>query len=91
MKNHKRQVSKVIKDVSGEGSVMLKRITEPITAFIDLFGKKKPEKPQRLITYSGSGNQQEGKTQRVDPLELTDTYTSPLANARPNGELSQCR
>jgi acetyl-CoA carboxylase carboxyl transferase subunit beta len=96
MKNHKRQVSKVIKDVSGEGSVMLKRITEPITAFIDLFGKKKEEKPQRLITYSGSNNQQEGKSQRVDPLELTDTYTSPLGHADrtvscPNADKYGCK
>jgi acetyl-CoA carboxylase carboxyl transferase subunit beta len=95
MKNHKRQVSKVLKDVSGEGSVMLKRITEPITAFIDLFAKKKPEKPQRLISYSG-GNHQEGKSRRVDPLELTDTYTSPLANADrtvscPNADKYGCK
>lgn len=96
MKNHKRQVSKVIKDVSGEGSVMLKRITEPITAFIDLFGKKKTDKPQRLLTYSGNGGQQEGKSPRVDPLELTDTYTSPLANADrtvscPNADKYGCK
>jgi acetyl-CoA carboxylase carboxyl transferase subunit beta len=96
MKNHKRQVSKVLKDVSGEGSVMLKRITEPITAFIDLFGKKKTDKPQRLLTYSGGGNQQEGQTRRVDPLELTDTYTSPLANADrtvscPNADKHGCK
>ncbi len=80
MKNHKRQVRKVFKDVSGESSVMLKRITEPINAFMDLFGKKKTDKPQRLITYSGGGQQQGNSSRRVDPLELTDTYTSPLAN-----------
>jgi acetyl-CoA carboxylase carboxyl transferase subunit beta len=96
MKNHKRQVSKVLKDMSGEGSVMLKRITEPITAFIDLFGKKRPEKPQRLLTYSGGTNQPEGKPRRVDPLELTDTYTSPLANADrtvscPNADKYGCK
>ena len=96
MKNHKRQVRKVMKDVSGESSVMLKRITEPITAFIDLFGKKKTEKPQRLITYTNGGNQQDGQERRVDPLELTDTYTSPLANADrtvscPNAEKYNCK
>ncbi len=96
MKNYKRQVNKVLKDVSGEGSVILKRITEPITAFIDLFGKKKPEKPQRLLTYSGGTNQPEGKARRVDPLELTDTYTSPLANADrtvscPNADKYRCK
>jgi acetyl-CoA carboxylase carboxyl transferase subunit beta len=96
MKNHKRQVRKVFKDVSGEGSVMLKRITEPITAFIDLFGKKKTERPQRLITYSGGGSQPVSQGGRVDPLELTDTYTSPLANADrtvscPNAEKYGCK
>ena len=96
MKNHKRQVRKVFKDMSGEGSFMLKRITEPITAFIDLFGKKKTDKPQRLITYSGGGSQQESQRRRVDPLELTDTYTSPLANADrtvscPNAEKYGCK
>ncbi len=96
MKNHKRQVKKVLSDVSGESSIMLKRITEPITAFIDLFGRKKPEKPQRLLTYTGGGNQQENQTRRVDPLELTDTYTSPLANidrtvSCPNAEKYSCK
>ncbi|GAB6194039.1 carboxyl transferase domain-containing protein [Desulfocastanea catecholica] len=96
MKNHRRQVNKVLKDVSGEGSIMLKRITEPITAFIDLFGKKNPERPQRLLTYSGGTNQPEGKPRRVDPLELTDTYTSPLANADrtvscPNADKYGCK
>jgi len=80
MKHHKRQVRKVITDVSGESSVMLRRLTEPINAFIDLWGKKKKEKPQRLITYSGGGNGHDRQNRRVDPLELTDTYTSPLAN-----------
>jgi len=95
MKNHKRQVRKVLSDVSGESSIMLKRITEPITAFIDLFGKKKTDKPQRLITYSGSANQ-DPQNRRVDPMELTDTYTSPLANADrtvscPNADKYGCK
>ncbi len=96
MKNHRRQVKKMLSDVSGESSIMLKRITEPITAFIDIFSKKKTEKPQRLLTYTGGGNQQENRTRRVDPLELTDTYTSPLANidrtvSCPNTEKYGCK
>lgn len=96
MRNNKRQVKKVFKDMSGEGSVMLKRITEPITAFIDNFSKKKTDKPQRLLTYSGRGNQLESRRLRVDPLELTDTYTSPLANADrtvscPNADKYGCK
>lgn len=77
LKSHKKQVRKVIKDVSGEGSVMLKRLTEPVTAVMDLLAKKKEKKPVRLLTYN-SGHQEEDRP--VDPLELTDTYTSPLAN-----------
>ncbi len=58
--------------------------------------KKKTDKPQRLLTYSGGGGQQDGQTPRVDPLELTDTYTSPLANEDrtitcPNAEKYGCK
>ncbi len=96
MKNHKRQVRKVFSDVSGESSIMLKRITEPITAFIDIFGKKKTDKPQRLLSYSGGGHHQDSQARRIDPLELTDTYTSPLANedrtvSCPNADKHGCK
>lgn len=96
MKNHKRQVRKVLTDVSGESYVMLRRITEPFTAFIDMWGKKK-ERPQRLITYTNGGSSSpDGQPGRVDPLELTDTYTSPLANedrtvSCPNAEKYGCK
>ena len=93
MKNHRRQVKKVLTDVSGEGSVMLKRIAEPINAIMDLWSKRKTERPQRLITYSGSHLK---KPSSKDPLELTDTYTSPLANEDrtvtcPNAERHGCK
>ncbi|MBW1635755.1 MAG: acetyl-CoA carboxylase carboxyl transferase subunit alpha/beta [Deltaproteobacteria bacterium] len=93
MKNHKRQVRKVLTDVSGEGSVMLRRIKEPINALMDLLSKKKPARPQRLITYTGH---HQDKPRRLDPLELTDTYTSPLANEDrtvtcPNTEKYGCK
>ena len=93
MKNHKRQVKKVLTDVSGEGSVILKRIREPISTIMDLWNKKRTEKPQRLITYTGG---QQERVQRKDPLELTDTYTSPLANEDrtvtcPNAEEHGCK
>ncbi len=96
MKNHKRQVRKVLNDVSGESSVMIRRLTEPFTAFMELWGKKKEDKPQRLITYSGGASQFDAQSQRVDPLELTDTYTSPLANedrtiSCPNAEKHGCK
>lgn len=93
LKNHKKEVRKVIKDVSGEGSVMIKRLTEPITAVMDLWAKKKDKKPTRLITYTP---QQVEESRPVDPLELTDTYTSPLANEDrtvtcPNHEKRGCK
>jgi len=96
MKNHKRQVRKVINDVSGESSVMIRRITEPVVAFMELWGKKKEEKPQRLIGYAATVSQQEAPSPRIDPLELTDTYTSPLANedrtiSCPNADKYGCK
>ena len=96
MKNHKRQVRKVLNDVTGESSVMIRRLTEPFTAFMELWGKKKEDKPQRLITYSGGAGQLDAQSQRVDPLELTDTYTSPLANkdrtiSCPNADKYGCK
>jgi acetyl-CoA carboxylase carboxyl transferase subunit beta len=95
MKNHKRQVRKVLSDVSGEGSVMIRRLKEPLQAIADLWSKKKEDKPQRLIPYSGAGVS-EGQPPRVDPLELTDTYTSPLANqdrtiSCPNADKHGCK
>lgn len=82
MKNHKRQVRKVLTDVSGESSVMLRRIKEPFNAIIDFWGKKQKAKPQRLLTYTATRSNATGNGHngRIDPLELTDTYTSPLAN-----------
>lgn len=96
MKSHKRQVRKVMNDVSGESSVMLKRITEPFAAIKGFLGRKKPDKPQRLLTYTNGNGSQDTPPQRVDPLELTDTYTSPLANADrtvscPNAEKRGCK
>jgi len=95
MKNQKRQVNKVLTDVSGEGSVMLRRIKEPFNAFLELWGSKKKQRPQRLLTYTGGHSGQNGNA-RVDPLELTDTYTSPLANADrtvscPNADKYGCK
>ena len=93
LKNHKRQVRKVISDVSGEGSVMFKRITEPINTAINFLTARREKKQVKLITYSGNG---QNGSQRSDPLELTDTYTSPLANSDrtvtcPNAEKHGCK
>ncbi|THB75841.1 MAG: acetyl-CoA carboxylase carboxyl transferase subunit alpha/beta [Desulfobulbaceae bacterium] len=93
LKNHKRQVHKVLSDVSGEGSVMFKRISEPIYNAINFLTTRREKKQVKLITYSGNG---QSSTSRTDPLELTDTYTSPLANEDrtvtcPNAEQHGCK
>jgi acetyl-CoA carboxylase carboxyl transferase subunit alpha/acetyl-CoA carboxylase carboxyl transferase subunit beta len=78
VKNSHKQVKKVLKDVSGEGSVLLKRISSPLNTVKDYFSKNSGSNaPPRQITYTGPAPTT-GTTQ--DPLELTDTYTSPLAN-----------
>ena len=93
-KNRKRQLQKVLDDVSGEGSVMLKRLIKPFSSAIDFLTSPQPEaKEAKLITYNGSG---QSSSQRQDPLELTDTYTSPLANrdrtvSCPNAEKHGCK
>ncbi len=93
LKNHKRQVHKVIKDVSGEGSVILKRITEPISTVTTLLNAKDKKKQARQIPAMDAA---QGAAKRNDPLEMTDTYTSPLANADrtvtcPNCEKYGCK
>lgn len=93
LKNHKKQVRKVLNDVSGEGSVILKRITTPINAVMNYWANKQEKKPVKLITYTESSH---GSDKLTDPLELTDTYTSPLANKDrtitcPNSEKQGCK
>ncbi|PIE64145.1 MAG: acetyl-CoA carboxylase carboxyl transferase subunit alpha/beta [Desulfobacterales bacterium] len=78
-KSHKKNVRKTLKEFSGEGHVMLKRIVEPLNVVLDFWNKKTQKKNQKLITYTESSQPANG--QRTDPLELTDTYTSPLANS----------
>jgi len=92
-KNHKRQIRKVLSDVSGEGSVMMKRLREPFDAAIAFFNNRRERKQTKLITYPGNG---QSGSQRQDSLELTDTYTSPLANedravSCPNADKHGCK
>ncbi len=80
VKSSHKQMKKVIKDVSGEGSVVLKKLSTPLHTVKDFFAKDKPKKnaPVLRITYNKSASDSSDFVQ--DPLELTDTYTSPLAN-----------
>ena len=79
LKTHHKQFKKVFKEVSGEGSVVLKRLSTPLTTVRDFFAKEEGDKknPQFRITYNEAASVSETLQ---DPLELTDTYTSPLAN-----------
>lgn len=79
LKTHHKQVKKALKEVSGEGSVVLKRLSTPLTTVRDFFAKEEVDKktPQLRITYNEAA--QISDTFQ-DPLELIDTYTSPLAN-----------
>lgn len=77
-KNHKKQVRRALKEVSGEGHVMLKRIVEPLNAVLDFWDKKSEQKKPKLITHSNDTTSAKNG-RKTDPLELTDTYTSPLA------------
>ncbi len=92
-KTHKKQVRRTLKEVSGEGSVMLRRIVEPLNAVLDFWDRKEDKQPPRLLTQADSVS---NGSSRVDPLELTDTYTSPLANEDrtitcPNHEKYGCK
>ena len=88
LKSQQKQVKKVFQDVSGEGSVLLKQVSSPITAAYDFISRKpglRPGKPP--VAGSGGGE---------DPIEFGDIYTSPLANEDrtvtcPNAEKQGCK
>lgn len=91
LRNHQKQVEKVLKDVSGEGSVLLKRITAPFTSVFN-FIEHKPVGKSPLPRSAGERSSGNGD----DPIELLDTYTSPLANEDrtvtcPNAEKYGCK
>jgi len=91
LKNQQKQAQKVIKEVSGEGSAFIRGITAPFTAVYGFFRRseeKKAPSQQPLLTTPTASAQ--------DPIELTDTYTSPLANidrtiSCPNAEKYGCQ
>jgi len=98
LKGQQKQVKKVLKEVSGEGSVLVKRLTAPFTSAYDVLrrkdknGAKKSEKSIPASTAPTTGTT---ASAGQDPLELTDTYTSPLANkdrtvSCPNAEKYGC-
>ncbi|MDW7774613.1 MAG: carboxyl transferase domain-containing protein [Desulfobulbaceae bacterium] len=90
LKSQQKQAQKVIKDVSGEGSAFIRGVTAPLSTVYGFFKRsdKKKTLPQPVMTASPANT--------PDPLELTDTYTSPLANVDrtiscPNAEKHGCQ
>jgi acetyl-CoA carboxylase carboxyl transferase subunit beta len=75
VKNSHKQIKRVMRDFSGEGSVLIKRLTSPLNTVKDYFSKD--TMPPRQITYTGPSPT---TAALQDPLELTDSYTSPKAN-----------
>ena len=87
LRNQQKQVEKVIEDVSGEGSVLLKRISAPITTAYN-FISRKPETKKVRATIERPSEPEE--------LDIWDTYTSPLANedrtiSCPNASRHSCK
>ncbi len=87
LRQRQKQVEKVIKDVSGEGSVLIKRITTPFTTAYN-FISRKPEAKKTRPTIERPSIPEE--------IDIWDTYTSPLANedrtiSCPNGAKYGCR
>ena len=78
-RNRQKQMRRALKEVTGEGSVMLKRIVEPLNVVLD-YWEKKTEKPAPPRLLSQSDAPAQSAAPKADPLEMQDTYTSPLAN-----------
>jgi acetyl-CoA carboxylase carboxyl transferase subunit beta len=73
VRSHSKLAQHFIKDVSGEGSVFLKRITAPFTSAYDFISRKPDYRTVRPAVDRG------GSCGCGDPY-LGDTYTSTLAN-----------
>ena len=71
LRPHQRHVQKVIEEVSSEGQVFLRKVTEPVKAAYD-FVFPQPKRPQKMI--KGMDND------RGIFVDEWDFWTSPLAN-----------
>ena len=96
LKNQHKQMQKTIKEVSGEGTALVNRLTAPFaTVYNKVFTQD--EKKQAIAISPAIAAQASGDYCIIpDPLELTDTYTSPLANEDrtvtcPNAEKHGCQ
>jgi acetyl-CoA carboxylase carboxyl transferase subunit beta len=96
LKNQHKQMQKTIKEVSGEGTALVNRLTAPFaTVYNKVFTQD--EKKRAIAMSPAIAAQASGDYCIIpDPLELTDTYTSPLANEDrtvtcPNAEKHGCQ
>ena len=88
LKSRHKQVKKVMRDVSGEGSVLIKQVSAPFASAYDFIARKPGGRPARGGTlWGGSGEEQ---------AEYGEIYTSSLANEDrtvtcPNAEQHGCK
>lgn len=71
LRAHQRHVQKVIEEVSGEGSVFLRKVTEPVKAAYD-FVFTEPKRPTKPVRTNGG--------EYSIFVEEWESYVSPLAN-----------
>jgi len=72
LKHHKRNVKKLLEDVSSEGSAMLKTFTEPVLSAYD-FVFPEPKRPRRL-------ERADQPVERSIFIQEWEPYISPLSN-----------
>lgn len=68
--SHSKQVKQVIRDVSGEGTAVIRQVTEPFTSAFDFISAKVDPRRERPSMDNLLSREE----------SYSDTYTSPLAN-----------
>ncbi len=86
LRKHKRNVEKVIEEVSQEGSVALAPLKNPLRSLYTFFKDRLPKKYVKPVSYGVPAS---------DIAPFGDTYVSPLANedrvvACPNNQVRGC-
>ncbi|MDF1614638.1 acetyl-CoA carboxylase carboxyl transferase subunit alpha/beta [Desulfurivibrio dismutans] len=88
LKSRHKQVKKVMEDVSGEGSVLIKQVSAPFTAAYDFITRKPGSRVARSSAGWGSSSPEQ--------IEYGEIYTSSLANedrtvSCPNADKHGCK
>lgn len=74
IRRHHKQVKKMIEEVSGEGSVFLRKISAPLISAYDFVASSATKRQLRILASQGTPGAEEGVE------DWGDTYLSPLAN-----------